>query len=289
MTTTNAPAVIPQNEVATLEQYANGLKTKLDMAATLLKSGLIPKSFTSPEGVLTAILYGQELGLSPMQSLMGINVIQGRPSVDAATIKAKVLMAGGRIETVTWTDKVCTLVGVRGDWKEEVTYSIEDAKVAGYSSKENWQKQPKAMLYARCVSIIGRNMFADVIKGFYSTEELRDAMPPAEPVRSTAAERREERAKQIKERDQYLASFNAPRSRDDEYEEEEAKHPAIEPQQSPAEPIIYRFENPTAEQRVYLEKHCEYDEQYKVWLSKKDLGEKLAKYKITTADLMDQQ
>ncbi len=269
MTTNNAPAVIPQNEVATLEQYANGLQTKLAMAATLLKSGLIPKSFTSPEGVLTAILYGQELGLSPMQSLMGINVIQGRPSVDAATIKAKVLMAGGRIETVTWTDKVCTLVGVRGDWKEEVTYSIEDAKIAGYTSKENWQKQPKAMLYARCVSIIGRNMFADVIKGFYSTEELRDTMPASEPVRSTAAERREERAKQ--------AAVVV------------ESHPPIEVQQSPDEPTLYRFEDPTAEQRVFLTKHCEYDEQYKVWMSKKDLGEKLAKYKITTADLMDQQ
>lgn len=265
---TTLPAVT-STEVATLEQYASGLKVKLEMAATLLKSGLIPKSFTSPEGVLTAILYGQELGLSPMQSLMGINVIQGRPSVDAATIKAKVLMAGGRIETVTWTDKVCTLVGVRGEWKEEVTYSIEDAKVAGYSSKENWQKQPKAMLYARCVSIIGRNMFADVIKGFYSTEELRDAMPPAEPIRSTAAERREERAKQ--------AAVVV------------ESHPEIEVQQSPDEPTLYRFESPTAEQRVYLEKHCEFDPQYKVWMSKKDLGEKLAKYKITTADLMDQQ
>lgn len=271
MTTNNAPAVIPQNEVATLEQYANGLQTKLAMAATLLKSGLIPKSFTSPEGVLTAILYGQELGLSPMQSLMGINVIQGRPSVDAATIKAKVLMAGGRIETVTWTDKVCTLVGVRGDWKEEVTYSIEDAKVAGYSSKENWQKQPKAMLYARCVSILGRNMFADVIKGFYSTEELRDAMQPAEPVRSTAAERREERAKQSA-----VVVESMPVD----------EHPEVEVQQSPSEPVIYRFEDPTAEQRVFLTKHCEFDPQYKVWLSKKDLGEKLAKYKITTADLI---
>jgi hypothetical protein len=64
-------------------------------------------------------------------------------------------------------------------------------------------------------------------------------------------------------------------------------HPAVEVQQAPDEPTLYRVPDATAEQRVFLEKHCEWDPQYKVWLCKKDLGEKLAKYKITTADLVE--
>lgn len=274
--------VVQSNEVATLEQYANGLKTKLDMAATLLKSGLIPKSFVSPEGVLTAILYGQELGLSPMRSLMGIDVIQGRPSVNASTIKGMVLAAGGRIETVVWTDKICTLIGHRGDWKEEATFSIEDAKVAGYLSKDNWAKQPKAMLYARAVSIIGRNQWADVTRGFYSTEELRDEAPEASyEVTSTASERRKERAKALAQADTRVVVETQAIER----VATEGQQEALPLETKPKEIHIYRVPEPTFEQRAFLTKHCDWDEEYKVWFAKKDLGEKLFKFKITEGDL----
>lgn len=273
----NLPAVNNPSEVATLEHYANGLKIKLDMAATLLKSGLIPKSFTSPEGVLTAILYGQELGLSPMRSLMGIDVIQGRPSVNAATIKGMVIAAGGRIETVTWTDKVCTLIGHRGDWKEEGTFTIEDAKVAGYMNKENWIKQPRFMLYARAVSIIGRNQWADVTRGFYTTEELRDEAPERPPeIVSTAAERRKERAKAAEQSvvvEQEAVTVDA------------MGQVELPLEEKPREVHIYRVPEPTFEQRAFLTKHCEWDPEYKVWLAKKDLGEKLSKFKITQEQL----
>lgn len=279
----NLPAT-QSNEVATLEQYADGLQTKLAMAATLLKSGLIPKSFVSPEGVLTAILYGQELGLSPMRSLMGIDVIQGRPSVNAATIKGMVLAAGGRIETVVWTDKICTLIGHRGDWKEEATFSIEDAKIAGYLSKDNWIKQPKAMLYARAVSIIGRNQWADVTRGFYSTEELRDETPEADyAVTSTAAERRRERAKAL-EQPQVVEQEAIEKAKSDVVVEAQ-EQPDLPLQEKAKEIHIYRVPEPTFEQRAYLTKHCEWDPEWKVWLAKKDLGEKLSKFKIKQEEL----
>lgn len=161
---------------ATLEQYANNLQVKLQMAGTLLKSGLIPPHFKTQESVLTAILYGQEIGMSPMQSLLSVTVIQGKPCLDAAGLKAKCLQAGGRFETIQWDDKSCKLRGIRGEWKEDVEFTIADAERMGLTSKDNWRRMPKAMLYARAVSIVIRNMFADVIKGFYSKEEMLDSI-----------------------------------------------------------------------------------------------------------------
>lgn len=181
---TNELTVSCSNQVPTLEQYADNLQTKLAMAATLLKSGLIPQHFKTPEAVMTAILYGQEVGMSPMQSLLSVTVIQGKPTLDAAGIKAKCIQSGGRFETIEWTDKICKLRGVRGEWKEEAEFTIQEAAQAGYTQKDNWKRMPKAMLYARCVSVLGRNMFADVIKGFYSKEEMLDVTPtPSQPTK----------------------------------------------------------------------------------------------------------
>ncbi len=109
-----------------------------------------------------------------MQSLQSINVIQGKPTISADGIKALVMSKGGRYETVEWTDEVCILKCHRGQHSETVSFSMEDAKLQGLADKENWKRMPKQMLYARCSSMLGRNMFADVIKGFYSTEEMID-------------------------------------------------------------------------------------------------------------------
>lgn len=182
---TNEVTVSGGNQVATLEQYANNLQVKLQMAGTLLKSGLIPNHFRTPEAVLTAILYGQEIGLSPMQSVLSVTVIQGKPCLDAAGLKAKCLQHGGRFETITWTDKTCKLRGIRGDWKEEIEFTFGDAQKMGLAAKDNWTRMPKQMLYARAVSMLIRNMFADVIKGFYSKEEMLDSIdvtPAAQPL-----------------------------------------------------------------------------------------------------------
>lgn len=161
---------------STLEEYSNNLKTKLDFCELILKSGMVPFAYKTPQQVLVAVLYGQELGFSPMQSLQTINVIQGVPSLSANGIKAKILQAGGKFETVFWDDKICTLRCHRDDWAEEFSYSEDDARKAGLLEKDNWKKQRKAMLYARAVSMAGRNMYADILKNFYGTEEMQDAV-----------------------------------------------------------------------------------------------------------------
>ena len=177
----NLPALL---EPASVESYAINLEQKLGFAKMLLVSGMLPVHYKTPEAVLTAILYGKELGFSPIRSVNAITVIQGRPTLEAQAMKALAIQKGGRVETIEWTNERCTLTCTRGDWKEEFTYTIADANLAGLSGKDNWRRMPKPMLYARCVSTLVRNMFADVLCGLYSTEEMRDEAPeviPADP------------------------------------------------------------------------------------------------------------
>lgn len=160
---------------ASIESYADNLNQKLQMAQVLLKSGLLPNHYRTPEAVLTAILFGRELGFSPIKSLNSITVINGKPTLEAQALKSLAIAHGGKIKTVEWTDKVCSLECTRGDWTDSVTYTWEDASKAGLVGKDNWRRMPKPMLYARAVSTLVRNMFADVLGGLYSREEMQDS------------------------------------------------------------------------------------------------------------------
>ena len=168
---------LPLATVATLEVYANNLKAKLEMAGIFLRSGLTPAHFKTAEAVLTAILYGQELGFSPMQSLQSIQVIQGKPTVDAAGLQALALQHGGRIESLEHTDKICKIRVMRGKEPTEAEFTMHEAELMGLASKDNWRKMPKDMLWARAVSRGVRRAFADKVRGFYSREEMQDSTP----------------------------------------------------------------------------------------------------------------
>ena len=62
------------------------LKEALQLASLLSKSKLIPKGFENPEACLVGILYGLEVGLSPIAALQRMAIIEGRPTIwgDAA-------------------------------------------------------------------------------------------------------------------------------------------------------------------------------------------------------------
>lgn len=250
------------NNLPTLESYANGLQTKLAMASTLLKSGLIPQAFKTPEAVLTAILYGQEIGLSPLQSLQSVNVVQGKPTVDAAGLKAVCLNRGMRFETLEWTDKVCALRGVRGEWQEEFSFTWDDAIRMGLADKDNWKRMPKQMLYARAVSTLARNMGADIIRGFYSREEMQDALDVAP-----------RQAAPIVDTGPYIDTSTA--------DEPAPADPVVTTPASKGQKWIYKIENATGKQLEFLEREGVLPgTEAETYVSPKKLGEKLDKYLI---------
>lgn len=163
----------------------------------LADSAFVPSSFrvkvrdennllveiVKPAEVMATIAYGHEIGLGPMQSLQSFDVIKGKPTLKPETMRALIRSAGHSLVRLEATSEKVTFRGKRRDTGDEetVTYTIEDAKALGLTSKDNWKQQPRAMLTARCTGEIARSLFSDVIAGAsYTPEEMDDDRPATE-------------------------------------------------------------------------------------------------------------
>lgn len=135
-----------------------------------------------PGEILMVLMKGRDMGLSPIESLEGLYLVNGRPTLSADARNRMIRKHGHRVEIVEWTSKVCRLRGIRkGETKgEEVSYGIEEAALAGLTGKDNWKKHAKEMLFARCISLLQRVHFPDVLTSVvYDPDEAEQI--PQEP------------------------------------------------------------------------------------------------------------
>lgn len=160
-------------------------------------SDFAPKDFRGkPESCLLAIQHGSEVGLSPMQSLQSIAVINGRPCVWGDAALALVQSSPsceyvreyleGEGETLT---AVCEAKR-RGYPQPTIErFSMADAKRAGLAGKSGpWSQYPSRMLALRARGFALRNAFADALRGLVTAEEAQDYShsPSSEPARPAA-------------------------------------------------------------------------------------------------------
>ena len=165
-------------------------------AKMVANSDFAPKEFRGkPESCLLAIDLGSSIGLSRIQSLQSIAVINGRPTIwgDAAL-------------ALVQSSPVCEFVSeaVDGDGDQmvamciakrrgypapsSVKFSVADAKKAGLWGKAGpWTQYPKRMLQLRARGFALRDAFPDVLKGLVTAEEAQD-YPQAEPAKEPARE-----------------------------------------------------------------------------------------------------
>jgi hypothetical protein len=158
-------------------------------------SDFAPKDFRGkPESCLLAIQHGAELGLSPMQSLQSIAVVNGRPSVYGDTALA--VCKGSPVcewvrETIEGEGEhmvaVCQAKR-RGDAQPvESRFGVAEAKKAGLWGKQGpWTQYPRRMLQMRARGFALRDAFPDVLRGLVTAEEAADyTHVETEPVRVT--------------------------------------------------------------------------------------------------------
>lgn len=132
-----------------------------------------------------AVLYGGELGFTPMTALTSVYVVRGRPSLYAEAMVALLLSHGGDLVVEELTDSRCRVRARRrssDDW-QDFAFTMERARKAGYvRQNQKYTDDPQSMLYPRCASIACRTVAADVLKGVASVEEIQD-----EPDHATTA------------------------------------------------------------------------------------------------------
>jgi len=106
------------------------------------------------------------------------------------TMRSDAMLAGYRTRggKVIW--KQFDSTAAIGVWKYdgnecEIGFTSEDAKVAGLLPAKpgsGWQKDPSAMLRARCISKAIRMLAPEVVAGLYSPEEAADLATPSTPA-----------------------------------------------------------------------------------------------------------
>ena len=154
------------------------LEEAMQYAKLIADSDFCPKeSKGKPGNVLIAIQYGAELGLSPMQALQNVSVINGRPCLwgDAllGLVKAHPLFIN--IYEEVKNDVAYCRVERKNSDPVEMRFGIDDAKKAGLWGKPGpWSQYPKRMLQLRARSFALRDAFADVLKGLNMREEVED-------------------------------------------------------------------------------------------------------------------
>lgn len=147
-----------------------------------IKSGILPRSITREDQAVAIALKARELGVPPMQGFSTIHLIQG-----VATCSANLMLGLAykrlpefSIRLVERTAARCVMEfrrDARREWLR-VSYTIEEARAAGLTSKDNWKNHPAAMLNARVVGIGCRLVAPDVFAGLYTPEEIDEGPPP---------------------------------------------------------------------------------------------------------------
>ncbi len=181
-------------------------------AQMVAKTDFAPKDFRGkPEACLLALQFGAEVGLTPMQALQSVAVINGRPSIwgDAALalcqsspvcewVRESIVGEGDDMQAVCECKR-------RGDPEPRVAYfSVADAKRAGLwqtqavvkrKNRETgqhfeapndspWYRYPTRMLQLRARGFALRDAFPDVLRGLICSEEARDYAASPEPTQA---------------------------------------------------------------------------------------------------------
>ena len=137
-------------------------------------------AYGTPQAVLSTVLAGRELGLPAMVSLRAFHVIEGKATLSAEAIRARVLTSG-KAKFFRRTERTATRATFetqRGDDPPvSLTYTIEEAKAAWTRGDAKWAASawgtaPADMLIARCSVKLAREVFPDVTLGLYAAEEF---------------------------------------------------------------------------------------------------------------------
>lgn len=151
------------------------LTETMTLSQTLCDSGLFQDTRGQAQAV-AKILAGRELGLPPIASMTGINIIQGRISLSANLIAASIKRSGRydyRVKEMSATRCVVEFFERENGVREQIgvsEFTIDDAKKAG---TKNLDKFPRNMLFARAMSNGARWFTPDIFNGpVYTPEEL---------------------------------------------------------------------------------------------------------------------
>lgn len=171
--TANLPAVA---------QATASLPERIEFAKALSDSGLLPAAFRKqPASILWAMEYGDTLGISTLDAIQSIHVIEGKPSASSDLIASLVRRAGHRLRVFAqyddrggWAASVAQIIRRDDpDFTYEARWTPQRAQTAGLMNKPVWRNYAPAMGKARAITEVAREACSEVLHGaIYTPEEL---------------------------------------------------------------------------------------------------------------------
>jgi len=156
------------------------LREPMALAEVFVQSGMFPDLKTQCQAVVK-IIAGREYGLTPLQSITELYMVNGKVTMSAKLIAAAIKKSGKYDYHIDIMDnETCTISFYQDKEKiGESTFTIKDAAKAGIVNKDVWKNYPKQMLFARAVSIGGRSFCPDVITAYTPEEAEETIVVPA--------------------------------------------------------------------------------------------------------------
>jgi hypothetical protein len=180
-------------------------KDLTEFLQTLIDSKKLPTHIKSVEEAFTIAQMGKELGFATMQAFHYIIPIQGKLSLSAKATGALLRKGGvkfytkedgvyvfpdGSTDTVTPkldgtkpVDQRTTIIFIRDGVEETCSFTWKDAEKQGLTTKDNWKRMAKEMLYARCLAKGANRIGADLLLGLYTAEEMADTFLKENQIR----------------------------------------------------------------------------------------------------------
>ncbi len=157
--------------------------TALEWATVISKSKMCPKEYAGrPEDILVCMQYGSEVGLSRMQSLYSIAVINGKPCLYGDGLLAVCMRHPAFLDMhehaeIINGEPVATCTVIRKGFSKPVVRDFDRKKAIQarlWGSSSPWNNYPWRMLQMRARGFALRDAFADALKGFIILEEAMD-------------------------------------------------------------------------------------------------------------------
>jgi hypothetical protein len=149
--------------------------------------------------------------------MMGVSVIQGRPSLSAGLVSSLIKQSNRYDYRVNeWSATACKISFYQGNQLLGTSvYTIEDAKRAQLvKPSSNWEKYPKSMVFARAITQGARAYTPDIFMGpVYTPDEIIEGEiidVNVEPLTETLSEPAPEPAKNGKPKVQTTPAKPAP-------------------------------------------------------------------------------
>ena len=149
----------------------------IDQVRAMAKSASASKLFSAKaeEQVFTLMLIAQAENIHPMKALMAYDIIQGQPALKASEALARFMDCGGKIKWIKSDAESAKAEFTHpSSGTFEYEYTVQDATEAGLINKDNWKKNLKAMLRARCTSAGIRMSYPRCLNNMYTADEVQD-------------------------------------------------------------------------------------------------------------------